>query len=98
MFTPRLPSLRCSFIFLLLLLTIATVISGRPFMASAETSFRARSEPARVQKEKRQTSAAPSLRLNQIHMMNEPRERTISPGFAAIIVGGASVVIAGLMV
>lgn len=42
-------------------------------------------------------SSAPSLRLSQMYM-HEPRERGISPGFVAIIVGGISVVVAGLMV
>ncbi|KAL0637716.1 hypothetical protein Q9L58_003276 [Maublancomyces gigas] len=88
----RLLTLRTSFAFMLLLLAIASVIAGHPFQALAENTAR----DVAHQNERRVASSAPSLRLSQMYM-HEPRDRTITPAVMAVIVGGISFIVAGLM-
>ncbi|KAH8147451.1 uncharacterized protein LAJ45_08607 [Morchella importuna] len=96
MFTPRTITLRTSLAFMLLLLAIASVIAGHPFQAlAASTSSSSGGSPAR-RNDKDLTSSAPSLR--QMYMHSEPHDHRMSPGFVAVLVGGMSVIVAGLMV
>ncbi|PUU79560.1 hypothetical protein B9Z19DRAFT_1081557 [Tuber borchii] len=52
--------------------------------------------PPRILMLPQTASSAASIRFPQ--MLNEPRERGLTPGFVAAVVGGLSVVFAGLMV
>ncbi|KAH0611440.1 uncharacterized protein H6S33_010705 [Morchella sextelata] len=95
MFTPRTITLRTSLAFMLLLLAIASVIAGHPFQALAASTPSSGGSPAR-NNDKDLTSSAPSLR--QMYMHSEPHDHRMSPGFVAVLVGGMSVIVAGLMV
>ncbi|KAG0138378.1 hypothetical protein HOY82DRAFT_476354 [Tuber indicum] len=79
---------------LLLLVFLALLTSSEVLASSSSSSSSSSSQGERL--EKRMTSSAASIRFPQV--LNEPRERGLTPGFVAVVVGGLSVVFAGLMV
>ncbi|RPA98023.1 hypothetical protein L873DRAFT_1828711 [Choiromyces venosus 120613-1] len=83
--------LRKTLLFALLLLAFLALMTSSEVLASSSSTS---SQEERL--EKRMTSSAASIRFPQV--LNEPRERGLTPGFVAAVVGGLSVVIAGLMV
>ncbi|KAG0639396.1 hypothetical protein HOY80DRAFT_1009566 [Tuber brumale] len=85
--------LRKTLLVALLLLAFLALLTSSEVLASSSSSSSS-SQGERL--EKRMTSSAASIRFPQV--LNEPRERGLTPGFVAVMVGGLSVVFAGLMV
>ncbi|CAZ85042.1 unnamed protein product [Tuber melanosporum] len=86
--------LRKNLLLTLLLLVFLALLTSSEVLASSSSSSSSSSQGERL--EKRMTSSAASIRFPQV--LNEPRERGLTPGFVAVVVGGLSVVFAGLMV